>query len=515
MWRRSTLLTTALASVLLVTGCTSSGSGNGGSAQEIDPNGTFQYVFVQNPSTLDPHKSANAWDMISLRLAYDQLIWQNEDGDLEPMLATEWKFVDEGAALEMSLRDDVKFIDGEKFNAQSVKANIERAKSLEKSALKGQLANVESVEAIEEFKVRFNLNGLGGNLPGVLSERAGSMISPAAFDNPDLDQNPVGSGMAKLVEYIPGQVGRYERNEDYWEPDAVKAAFYEIHVQTASPTRVNMLSTGQGDLAYLMPQDEAGAQAAGLNVAPSLSSTYYRWTVNTSKKPFNDLRVRQALEHAVDRQAIVDGVFFGAGEPIAQNLAPDHWAYDPTVVPDNSDYAYDPELAKKLLAEAGYPNGFEFEMLVPALDDHRAIAEAVVPMLAEVGMVAKQQVIESPTAPVTFFAEQKGDAYIGATAPIVDPSNQYESNLAGQFRNPWGTVSDEFTSAWKDSLKGVTREERIPAIHKMIQAEKGLLREIPIMLFQPPSAWPERAVFPEGYTPSYTPHFRGVGVTSD
>ena len=154
-------------------------------------------------------------------------------------------------------------------------------------------------------------------------------------------------------------------------------------------------------------------------------------------------------------------------------------------------------------------------MLVPALDDHRAIAEAVVPMLAAVGMVAKQQVIESPTTPATFFAAQKGDAYIGASAPIVDPSNQYESNLTGQFRNPWGTVSDEFTSAWNDTLKGATREERLPAIHRMVQAEKGLLREIPIMLFQPPSASSQRAVFPEGYTPAYTPHFRGVGVTSD
>ena len=527
MSRRSLMLSAALAGVMVMTACSGGGGDTtsteengqtgaqqpGGNDQEIDPEGTFRYVFVQNPSNLDPHRSANLWDMIFFRLAFDQLIWQNEDGGLEPMLATEWEFVDDGAALELSLRDDVDFIDGEKFNAEAVKANLERAMNLEDSALKGSLARVESVEVLDEFQVRINLNGPGGNLPAVLSERAGSMMSPAAMDNPDIDQNPVGTGMAKLVEYIPGQVSRWERNEDYWDMDAAKAKYYEIYVQTASPTRVNMLATGQGDLAYLMPQDQESAEAAGLGVAPSLSSTYYRWTFNTGREPFDDVRVRQAVQHAIDSQAIVDGVFFGAGQPVSQHLPPGHWAYHPDVVPTNEPYAYDPERARELLAEAGYPDGVEFDMLIPGLDDHRAISEATIPMLAEVGIVANPTVVESPTTPVTFFARQEGDAYIGATAPLVDPSNQYESNLEGQFRNPWGTVSDEFVAAWEASLQGATQEDRVDAIHDMVLAEKDLLREVPIMLFEPPSAWSTRAVFPEGYTPAYAPHFRGVGVS--
>ena len=523
MRRRHSVLSLSLIGLLVLTGCAGGGEDNSAAAdpgvggpdtREIDPEGTFRYVFVQNPSTLDPHRSANPWDMIFFRLAYDQLIWKNEAGDLEPMLATEWEFVDDGAALEMSLRDDVEFIDGEKFNAEAVKANLERAMTLEESAHKGSLTRVESIEVLEDYRVRINLNGPGGNLPDLLSERVGSIISPAAFDNPDLDQNPVGSGMAKLVEYIPGQVNRWERNEDYWDPDAAQAQTYEIYVQTASPTRVNMLATGQGDLTYLMPQDQESAEAAGLNVAPSLSTTIFQLILNVDKEGFDDLAVRQAVEHALDRQALIDGVFFGAGKPLAQMLPPDHWAYHPDVTPDNPDYGYDPERAKELLAEAGRDT-VEVEMLIPGLDDHRALAEAIVPMLGEVGINASTRVIESPTTPTTFYIQREGHFYPGAGAPIVDPSNQYQTNLPGQFANPWENTSDAFIEAWNDSLDGATREERLPGIHSMIEEEKTLVNRIPIMLFEPPSAWSQRAVFPEGYHPAYAPHFRGVGVTAD
>ena len=520
---RRRILAGLVATTLLVSACGGGGDGDSGtqtaagsgSAGEIDRDGTFRYVFVQNPSTLDPHRSANAWDMIFFSLAYDQLIWRNDAGDLEPMLATEWEFVDDGTAFELTLREDVSFIDGEPFDAEAVKANLERAMTLPESAHKGSLARVESVEAVEEFKARINLSGPGANLPDLLSSTVGSMISPAAMDNEDLDQNPVGTGMAKLVEYVPGQVNRWERNEDYWDPEAAQAATYEIYAQTASPTRVNMLSTGQGELTYLMPQDQDPAEAAGLNVAPSLSSNIFSFSFNLDKPPFDDVRVRKAAEHAIDRQALIDGVFFGAGEPVAQMLPPDHWAYHPDVTPDNPDYGYDPEKAKELLAEAGYPDGTEFEFLIPSLDDHRSLAEAMVPMLEEVGLRASTRVIESPTTGVTFFSRKEGHAVVGLSAPVVDPTNQYQRNLAGQFANPWENTSEEFTAAWNASVEGTSREDRIPGIHAMIEEDKELLNYFPIMLFTPPSAWSDNVVLPEGYTPAYAPHFRGVGVTGD
>lgn len=517
MVRARVLAGVAVVVALLLSGCTGGGSQAGGdsSAAQVDPDGTFRYVYVQNPVSLDPHRSPTQWDMLWLRLAYDQLLWQNQDGELEPMLATEWEFVDEGKALEMTLRDDVTFIDGEKFNAAAVKANLERAKASELSVHKANLERVAAVEVVDDYRVRINLNGPGGNLPNLFASNVGSMISPAAFNNPDLDQNPVGSGMAKLAEMIPGQVSRWDRNESYWDADAAKAAHYEIYVQSASPTRMNMLTTGQAELTYLLPQDRDAAQSASLNTAPSLSSTIFSLRLHAKDGSLDDPRVRAAVEHAIDRQALVDGVFFGFGVPVAQHLPPGTWAYDDSVSPDGEDFKYDPALSKKLLAESGHANGFEWEMIIPGLDDHRAVGDAVIAMLGEVGIDVKARVVEPTNVAVTFSKNHEGELSPAAQPPITDPTNNYQRNLAGQYYNPFNNTSDEFTQAWMDSLIGDSNEERLPAIHRMIEAETKIRNVIPLLLFTPPSVWTENAVFPEGYEPAYCPHFRGVGVTAD
>lgn len=510
---RSAVLLVVLALVLAACGGRAT-SGAGGSGV-LDPGGTFRYVFVQNPSTFDPHKSANPWDMIFFRLVYDQLIMEDEQGDLVPQLATSWEFVDGDTALVLTLRDDVAFIDGTPFDAAAVKANIERAMTLEGSTQKGALARVAGVEVVDAHTARINLSGPGGNLPALLSGTTGSMISPAAFDNPDLDQNPVGSGMARLAEYIPGQVTRYDRNPDYWDPGAAKAAHYEIFVQTSAPTRLTMLQTGQAELTYLDPSQAEQAAAAGLNTAPSKSLSIMSLYMNTGKPPFDDIRVRQAMQHAVDRGAIVEGLFFGIGEPVAQYMPPDYWAYNPDVTPDDPAHRYDPERARQLLAEAGHPDGVDFEMLVPSLDDHRAVAEALVPMLAEAGLRASTRVVESPTTGVTFYGREEGNAFPGMGAPFQDPTTVYQANLPGQYANPWNTSSPEFQQAWMDALAGSSREARVEAMHRMVEEEKKILKSFPLHAHVPPSAWTDRAVFPEGYRPAYAPTFRGVGVTGD
>jgi peptide/nickel transport system substrate-binding protein len=498
---------------LAVSACGGSAGGAGTNSGEIDPEGTFRYVFVQNPSTFDPHKSANAWDMIFFRLVYDQLIMEDENGELAPQLATSWEFVDGETALVLTLRDDVTFTDGTKFDAAAVKANIEREKTLEGSTQKGALARVAGVDVVDPYTARINLSGPGGNLPALFSGIAGTMVSPAAMANPDLDQRPVGSGMATLVEYVPGQVSRYDRNPNYWDPEAAKAAHYEIYAQTSAPTRFNMLQTGQAELTYLDPSQADQAKAAGLNTAPSKSLSIMSMYMNTGKPPFDDIRVRQAMEHAIDRRGIVDGVFFGIGEPVAQYMPPSYWAYNPSISPDGPGFGYDPAKARELLAQAGYPDGVDFEMLVPSLDDHRAVAEAVVPMLARAGLRASTRVVESPTTGVTFYGRQEGNAFPGMGAPFQDPTTVYQASLPGQYANPWNTSTPEFQQAWMDALAGATREARLPAMQRMVEEEKKVRKSFPIHAHFPPSAWTDKAVFPEGYQPAYAPTFRGVGVT--
>ncbi len=527
-----------LVSALVVTGLTvtacggASGSGSGSETEgglaagvsqgldsvganfdQRDPDGTFRYVFVQNPTNFDPARSSNAFDMIFLRLVYDQLIRQDVDGKLLPQLATEWEFVDDDTALVMKLRDDVDFIDGTHFDAEAVKANLDRAKTLPDSVHKGALARVSDVQVVDEYTVRINLSGPGGNLPAVLSSNVGSMASPAAFGNPDLDQKPVGSGFAKLTEYVPGQVSRYDRNDDYWEPEAAGAAHYEIYIQTTATTRLNMLQTGQAELTYLDPSQAEQTAQLGLNTAPSESLTILQMYMDTGKPPFDDLRVRQAMEHAIDKQAIADGVFFGLSSPVAQFMPPEYWAYDESVQPDDPRFSYDPEKARQLLAEAGYPDGVDFEMVVPSLDDHRAVAEALLPMLAEVGLRGTSRVIEASSAGVTFFGRQEGNAMPGMAPPFADVTSTYQHNLPGQYSNPWNTTTQEFQDAWLGALEGATPEDRLPGIARMVEEETKIRKNVPILAHYPPSAWTDKAAFPDGYRPAYAADLRYVGVT--
>jgi peptide/nickel transport system substrate-binding protein len=528
-----------LVSALVVTGLTVAscgGASNGGSGGESeggraagvsqgldtvganfdqrDPDGTFRYVFVQNPTNFDPARSSNAFDMIFLRLVYDQLIREEVDGDLVPQLATEWEFVDDETAFVMKLRDDVDFIDGTHFNAEAVKANLDRAMTLPESVHKGALARVSDVQVVDEYTVRVNLSGPGGNLPAMFSSNVGSMASPAAFDNPDLDQNPVGSGFATLTEYIPGQVSRYDRNENYWDPEAAGAAHYEIYIQTTATTRLNMLQTGQAELTYLDPSQAEETVRLGLNTAPSESLTVLQMYMNTGKPPFDDVRVRQALEHAIDKQALADGVFFGLSTPVAQFMPPEYWAYHEDVQPDDPRWSYDPDKARQLLAEAGHPDGVEFEMVVPSLDDHRAVAEALLPMLAEVGLRGTSRVIESASAGVTFFGRQEGNVMPGMAPPFYDVTSAYQHNLPGQFSNPWNTTTPEFQEAWLGALEGATPEDRLPGIYRMVEEESEIRKNVPILAHSPPSAWTDKAAFPEGYLPAYSADLRYVGVTS-
>jgi peptide/nickel transport system substrate-binding protein len=115
---------------------------------------------------------------------------------------------------------------------------------------------------------------------------------------------------------------------------------------------------------------------------------------------------------------------------------------------------------------------------------------------------------------VTFYSRQEGNAFPGMGAPFADPTIPYQASLPGQFANPWNTTTDEFQQAWTDSLAGATREDRVDAIHRMVEAEKDVRKSFPLHAHFPPSAWTDRAVFPEGYQPAYAPTFRGVGVTA-
>ena len=239
---------------------------------EYDLEGTFRYFYSVGPSRFDAHRATSSFDNTSLFLTYDRLVHNSPEASAVPGLATAWEFNPDGTALTFTLREGVTFHDGTPFDAEAVKANIERGQTVEGSAVASDLAVITSVEVVDPLTVTLNLGGDGAQLPLVLSDRPGMMISPAAFDKPDLDQSPVGAGMFTVSEYRANDRIIYNRYDGYWDPDAVRCATFDYSISGDPITRLNAIRSGQVDGTFVDPAQEADAESAGLVISHSTAS---------------------------------------------------------------------------------------------------------------------------------------------------------------------------------------------------------------------------------------------------
>ena len=384
-------------------------AGGDSAPADVDPDATLRYGAANLVTRFDAHKSSNGYDQNWLAPVYDRLIWQTPEVELEPGLATEWAFTDD-LHFEMTLREGVTFTDGTPFDADAVAANIDRAKNVEGSGLAAYLASVDTVEVIDPTHVRFVLNRPDATLPMQLATRPGMMISPAAFENPDLDSQPVGSGPYELVEYREGDMAAYERRDDYWNPDYAGVKRLEIYYIPDSTTRLNGLRTGAIDATPLdAEQIEQAEDIDGVDVTVSDTIQLYHFQLDRTKSEFGNPLVRQAMAHAIDRQSIIDALFFGYGTLATQWVAPD----TPYYVDDLGDSTtYDPERARELLAEAGLPDGFTFDAMTSVQPTYVKLAEVLQGMFGEVGIT--MNVTQEPNLADAFFVRNATDAIVSA-----------------------------------------------------------------------------------------------------
>ncbi len=424
---------------------TTAGSPTGGT----DPTAILKYAWVP-PTSLDPHKSSISSDLYVLTAFYDRLIHQTPDVELAPGLAESWKFADDGTYLELTLRKGATFQDGTAFDGEAVRANIQRGQTVEGSAVKGDLAIISSVVVVDPHTVQLMLSGPAASLPTILSAQAGMMISPAALSDPALDQKPVGAGMYKVTSVEPKVKMSMERWDGYWDPDAQLLGGIDIQFITDSTARLNALRSGALDAGRIDPALVKDAEAAGLEVLLQDSIEIGMVSLNRSKTPLDDVKVRQALNYAIDRQGIVDGLFFGLGTPSVQIYVEGLPGYS-TAIPADT-YAYDPEKAKALLTDAGHGDGFEMEINCAAIDFVIAYAEAIQAQLGEVGVkVTINQVALADYGKVVYVdAHGDGTAGIGAARP--DASQTALQFQPKAFTNPGGASSPEVEKLYNESL---------------------------------------------------------------
>jgi peptide/nickel transport system substrate-binding protein len=455
---------------VLVTGCGGGGptapaeaakSVGTASTGPADPNATLKFSFGTDASkNYDPATAANQFVNTFLLPAYDRLFDIDAKGTVSPMLAESSSVATDGKTLTLTLRQGVVFHDGTPFDAAAVKANIERGKTAERSALKPDLAAVVGVDVIDTRTVALRLSAPTASLTALLADRAGMMVSPAAFTKPDLDLMPVGAGPYRVVSDQPGALVVYEKFDRYWNPELTKNAVrrIELSVQLNPETRLRSVGAGEIDATSINPDQYAAAAGSGKQVMVNPSTGAFLVYLNMAKNPaLGNPKVREALSMAIDRAGIAQAILGGQCTASPQIFPTGYWAADTALPPA----AFDTAAAKQKLADAGFPGGFPMTMTVINVAPYSTVAEAVANQFGQIGVPVQLQVAEPAQVISSFTGQKSVDSYVSQWPGAVDPARTVASlYLQGGTFNPGGTVDDRIVALAQQGLAATSGPDR-------------------------------------------------------
>jgi peptide/nickel transport system substrate-binding protein len=478
---------------------------------EADPDATARFAVASGITRFDPHRATSGYDNTWLFPVYDRLIHMDPEGNPVPGLATSWEFGEDGRYLDLTLRERVTFHDGSPFDANAVAANIERAKTVSGSSVRPELAAIANVKILDSHRVRFQLHYADAALPLLLSDRAGMMVSPAAFDQPGLDRRGVGAGPFRHVEFRTGNRSIYERFSGYWDPAAAGVQRLELILIANEVTRLNALRSGQIHGAGISPVQIDEARLASLNVQTRIGLEAVYLHLNRTRSKFPDVRVRQAMNLAINRDAIVRALSLGYGEASVQPFPEGYMAYDPLTGRDY--YRHDPARARKLLEDAGLGDGFSFELIVGSSIDAMPLLEALQAQLGAVGIQVRPRMLEGAQIAERFLVAQESDAALGTWGGRPDPSQTLSLLFTpGALANPGGHTTPEvqrLADAARREIDPDKRHDLLQAATRQITSEAlGLFVYLPSTTY---AVRPEVAGMRVWISGS-KPEFRGVTI---
>ena len=409
---------------------------------------TLRIGLAEDPDVLDPTLARSFVGRIVFSALCDKLFDIDEKLNPVPQLATSFQWAADNKSMTIKLRSGVTFHDGEKFDANAVKFNIERHKSLAGSNRRGELAPVTTVDVIDELTARINLSAPFSPLLTVLADRAGMMVSPkAAQANPTaFGSKPVCSGPFKFSERVAQDRIVLERFPNYWNKANIhfdKVIYLPIVDATV---RLANLRSGQLDLIErVAPSDVASIKKDNkLSMSRITELGYQGITINTRKgdgsNPLaQDRRVREAFELSLDRAGIVQVAMDGEATVGNQWVPPTNQFYAKNVPIPKRDVAR----AKALLKEAGIPNP-TFTLMTPTTSDGQRVAQVVQAMAKEAGFNVKIQSTEFATS-LNLADKGQFDAYVLAWSGRADPDGNLFSfygckqplNYSGECRPQW------------------------------------------------------------------------------
>jgi len=452
---------------------------------------TLRVLLSSQLTTLEPQDTTDT-DSAAVRYQiYNGLLRMTESGEAVADLAESWEISDDGTIYTFTLVDGVTFHDGTAMDAEAVVASFERLLEEDRntSATAYFQPIVTSVEAVGDLQVRFTLNEPFAPFLNTLAHAAGHVISPAAIAEygEDLGQNPVGTGPYRFVEWVRGERLVLERFDDYFGGTPPLAGV-EYSVAPEASTRVALLETGEADVILRVSPDEAerlsGTEGITLKTTPTSRAMFM--AINTTRAPFDDARVRQAINHAVNVRGLIDALF---GEDVPQldsPLAPNVFGYVPT-----KTYAYDPDGAMALLAEAGYePSDISIDVWSPngRYVQDATVAQAIAQDLEAFGFGVDLRLFGDFSEYIQVaFVEDRGDMMLLGWAPstLEAEGGLYQvlhGDRANQFANNSGYDNPTVNRLIEEARAETTVEGRIA---KYAEAQEIIMEDAPWLFLYP------------------------------
>lgn len=462
--KRYASLLCVMLSVAMLAGC-SSQKGEGGQGSEPGSESgrkKTEIVIAQgaDASSLDPQKQSDTVSGNLVANIFDPLICREKDMSLQPCLATEWSQIDE-TTWEVVLREEVKFHDGEDFNADAVVFTFERVKNPETKALNASyFSTIESCEKLDDYKVKFTTNGTDPIFEARLSNL---YILPPEYveeKGEKFGQDPVGTGAYTFGEWVKDDKITLEKNPDYFG----EKPFYEKVTYKAIPetaTQIAALQSGEVDIIPSIPSDQIANLEVDGNIAIKTAECARIQMVNfnMTTELGQNKNLRLAIAHAINREPIVNGLLSGYGKelqiPISDVI--------PGIPTDIKAYPYDVEKAKEYLTKAGYPDGIDIQIecqngLNPF---DKEIAQVVGQQLNEVGIRATVQPLEQSTHSNKLRAKEITPIYVMSGNNVwfdIDPQLKAFFLSSG----PLSTcVNDRVDELIKAGEKAVPEERKV------------------------------------------------------
>ncbi len=359
----------------------------GVSAEETEKT-VVRINMESEPDNLDPWLSAASDTEAVFHNVFEGLVLFDETGALIPGLAKSWDVSDDGLTYTFHLRDDVTFHNGKAFSAEDVVYTYESLSGLGgEDALSSQFTNLVSIEAVDDYTVKMTL----GEADAAFLQYTRVAVLPKGYE--DQSSSPVGTGPFVFEKYIPGQMVVLKKNENYYDESRMaKIDEAQIYIMGDDSSVLTALQSGQLD-AGIVYADSADYLNGDFTIISSPQNMVQLFALNNSVEPFDDIRVRQAFEYAINKEQIIDGVFAGYATELYSNFSPVMSYFYNDELTDV--YTYDVEKAKELMAEAGYEDGFDITITVPSnYQKHVDTAQVIAQQLKEINVNATIEPVE-------------------------------------------------------------------------------------------------------------------------